>query len=275
VHLVTGSTGNVGRELVQILADGGHPVRALRRSQGGLPPGVEGVIGDLNNPATLDGPLEGVTGVFLMPGYDDMPGVLAACARRGVERVVLLSGGSAASRDMTNAVTAYMVRSEDAVTASGLPWTILRPTAFMSNALRWKPQLDRGDVLRLPFADVRTACVDPRDIAAVAATALTVDGHAGQVDVPTGPQSLLPSEQVAVLADVLDRPLTAEAQPDDEARAEMLRTTPPEYVDAFFDFSVGGALDESRVLTTVRDVTGREPGTFAEWATRHAADFAA
>jgi uncharacterized protein YbjT (DUF2867 family) len=274
VYLVTGATGNVGREIVQILVDGGHPVRALRRSTGGVPAGAEGVVGDLNDPATLDGPLEGVTGVFLMPGYADMPGVLAACAGRGVERVVLLSGGSAGSRDLTNAVTAYMVASEDAVTASGLPWTILRPTAFMSNALRWKPQLDRGDVLRVPFADVRTACVDPRDIAAVAAAALTVDGHAGQIYVPTGPQSLLPSDQVAVLADVLGRPLTAEAQPNDEARAEMLRTTPPEYVDAFFDFYVGGALDESRVLPTVRDVTGREPGTFVEWAKRHAPDFA-
>jgi uncharacterized protein YbjT (DUF2867 family) len=116
--------------------------------------------------------------------------------------------------------------------------------------------------------------VDPRDIAAVAATALTAEGHAGQVYTPTGPQSLLPSEQVAVLADVLGRPLTAEAQPNDEARAEMLSSTPTEYVDAFFDFYVGGALDESRVLTTVRDVTGREPGTFVEWATRHAGDFA-
>jgi len=275
VHLVTGATGNVGRELAEILVDAGHPVRALRRSAAEGPPGVEVVVGDLNDPRTLDGPLDGVTGVFLLPGYADMPGVLAACARNGVERVVLLSGGSAASRDTTNAVTAYMVASEDAVTAAGLPWTILRPTAFMSNALRWKPQLDRGDVVALPFADVRTACVDPRDIAAVAATALTAAGHAGQVYVPTGPQSLLPSEQVAVLADVLGRPLTAEAQPNDEARAEMLATTPREYVDAFFAFYVGGALDESHVLPTVREVTGREPGTFAAWAKRHAPDFAA
>jgi uncharacterized protein YbjT (DUF2867 family) len=274
VYLVTGASGNIGRELAEILVDDGHPVRALRHSAAEGPPGVEVVVGDLNNPSTLDGPLDGVTGVFLMPGYADMPGVLAACVRRGVERVVLLSSGAAASRDMTNAITAYMVASEDAVTASGLPWTILRPTAFMSNALRWKPQLDRGDVVKLPFADVRTACVDPRDIAAVAAVALTADGHAGQVHVPTGPQSLLPAEQVAVLADALGRPLTAVPQPDDEARAEMLATTPPEYVDAFFDFSVNGALDESHVLPTVRDVTGREPGTFAAWAKRHAPDFA-
>jgi uncharacterized protein YbjT (DUF2867 family) len=269
VYLVTGATGNVGRELTAILVDGGHPVRSLRRT-----PGPDAVVGDLNDPRTLDGPLDGVTGVFLLPGYADMPGVLAACVRRGVERVVLLSSGAAASRDTTNAITAYMVASEDAVTASGLPWTILRPTAFMSNALRWKPQLDRGDVVALPFADVRTACVDPRDIAAVAATALTADGHAGQVYVPTGPQSLLPSDQVAVLADVLGRPLTAVPQPNDETRAEMLATTPPDYVDAFFDFSVNGALDESHVLPTVRDVTGREPGTFAAWAKRHAPDFA-
>jgi uncharacterized protein YbjT (DUF2867 family) len=277
MYLVTGATGNVGSELVRILLADDLPVRALSRSgeRRSVPPEVDIAAGDLNSPAGLGAALDGVTGVFLLPGYSDMPGLLGAIAAHGADRVVLLSGGSAGSRDMSNAVTAYMVRSEDAVTAAGLPWTILRPTAFMSNALRWKPQLDRGDTLRLPFANVRTACVDPHDIAAVAAVALRTDGHDGKVYVPTGPQALLPAEQAEILGAVLDRRLDVSAQPDEEARAEMLRSTPPEYVDAFFDFYVGGALDESRVLPTVRDVTGREPGDFAGWARRHAHDFRA
>jgi uncharacterized protein YbjT (DUF2867 family) len=166
-----------------------------------------------------------------------------------------------------------MVRSERAVRESGVPWTILRPTAFMSNALRWLPQLNAGDLVRVPFAGVRTATVDPRDIAAVAAKALLTDGHAGRVYQPTGPQSLLPVDQLQILGRVLGRDLRFEAQPDDEAHAEMSRTTPAEYVDAFFDFYVKGTLDESRVLPTVREVTGREPRTFEQWATEHAEAF--
>ena len=166
-----------------------------------------------------------------------------------------------------------MIRSEAAVTGSGLPWTILRPTAFMSNALRWTPQLAAGDVVRAPFATVRTATVDPHDVAAVAAEALLRDGHAGRIYQPTGPESLLPADQVGVLAAVLGRDLRFEAQPDDEARAEMTENIPAAYVDAFFDFYVAGSLDESQVRTTVRDLTGRAARTFEQWASAHADAF--
>jgi uncharacterized protein YbjT (DUF2867 family) len=121
---------------------------------------------------------------------------------------------------------------------------------------------------------VRTACIDPADIGAIAAVALTADGHSGQVYLPTGPQSLLPAEQVAILADVLGRDLRFEAQPDDEARAEMSKTTPPGYVDAFFDLYVARSLDESQVRPTVEDVLGRPPRRFEAWAREHAAAFA-
>ncbi|MCP9951396.1 hypothetical protein [Actinomadura madurae] len=175
---------------------------------------------------------------------------------------------------MTNAVTRYMVVTERAVHDSGLPWTILRPSAFMSNALRWLPQLRAGDTVRLPFANVRAAVVDPHDIAAVAATALLEDGHEGRTYYPTGPESLLPSDQVAILGETLGRDLRFEAQPDDEARAEMTGQMPAEYVDAFFDFYVNGSLDESVVRPTVQDVTGTPPRTFADWTKTHITTFA-
>ncbi|SNT60205.1 Uncharacterized conserved protein YbjT, contains NAD(P)-binding and DUF2867 domains [Actinomadura meyerae] len=273
--LVTGSTGNIGSELVDILAAGGEPVRALVRKPPASPrDGVEYVTGDLDDPASLRPALTGATGLFLLPGYRDMPGVLAEARRAGVSRVVQLSGGSAGSGDLSNAVSRYMILTERAVRDSGLPWTILRPSAFMSNALRWLPQLRAGDTLRLPFAHVRAAAVDPRDIAAVAAKALLEDGREGQIYYPTGPEPLLPSEQVAILGEVLGRDLRFEAQPDDEARAEMREQMPIEYVDAFFDFYVDGSLDESVVRSTVQDVTGVPPRTFRQWARAHAADFA-
>ena len=273
--LVTGATGNVGAEVVNALAAADHQVRALVRSDKtrGLPPGVEAVRGDLNRPESLAGALAGVRGVFLLSGYADMEGVLAEVRAAGVERVVLLSGSSAASGDMTNAVSAYMIGSEDVVRASGVPSTILRPFGFMSNALRWRDQLKAGDVVREPFADVAVAMVDPFDLAAVAAAALVSDGHQGHSYVVSGPEALRPADRVRILGAALGRDLRLEALSDEAARAQMTAEMPVEYVDAFFDFYVDGSLDESQVQPSVREVLGREPRTFEQWAAAHADAF--
>lgn len=274
--LVTGATGNVGAELVRTLSEAGEQVRALVRdpAKAALVPGAEAVTGDLNRPETLADALDGVDGMFLLPGYDDLPDLLDRAHKAGVRRVVLLSGGSAALRDMDNAVSRYMALSEDAVRASELTWTLLRPRQFMSNALRWLPQLASGDVVRVQFPGIRAGVIDPADIAAAAAAALTRDGLEGQALELTGPQALRPAEQVAVLGAVLNRPLVARELDDEETEAELAATMPREYVDAFLSFFVGGALDEETLYPTVEQVTGRSPRTFEQWATAHAEEFA-
>jgi uncharacterized protein YbjT (DUF2867 family) len=272
--LVTGATGNVGGELVRSLSEAGQPVRALSRNDApDLPPGVEVAIGDLDRPESLADALAGVAGMFLLPGYADMAGLLTAICEAGVERVVLLSSSSAGSGDMANAITAYMVTSEEAVRASGLPATIIRPSGFMSNTFQWIPQLVAGDVVRAPFGSVGVAMIDPADIATVAALALTAPGHDGQVYRISGPEALLPEDRVRILSAVLDRKLSFEAQSDEDARGEMAAVMPPEYVDAFFNFYAEGALDDSAVLSTYHDVTGRAPRTFEEWARAHIGAF--
>ena len=273
--LVTGAAGNIGGELVGALAEAGQPVRALTRSAqpDRFPAGVEAAAGDLNDPAGLRPALDGADGVFLLPGYADMPGVLAEARRAGVRRVVQLSGMSAGSGDMSNAITAYMVMSEQAARESGLAWTIVRPAMFMTNAFQWLPQLRAGDLVRAPFGHVRSAVTDPADIAAVIAAALTTPGHESRVYEVSGPQALTPADRVALLGQALGRDLRFEAQPDEEARAEMSATTPAKNVDAFFDFYAAGALDESKVLPTEREIAGRPPRTFAQWAAAHADAF--
>jgi uncharacterized protein YbjT (DUF2867 family) len=273
--LVSGATGNVGSELVDALTSTGHQVRALVRNPHGLalPAGAEPVTGDLNQPESLVKALDGVEGLFLLSGYADMPGLLARAREAGVRHVVLMSGGSAALEDLDNAVSRYMTLSERALRESGLPWTILRPRSFMSNAFRWLPQLEAGDVVRVPFADVPVAAIDPYDIAAVAAHALVNGGHEDRIYELTGPRALLPADQVAILGQVLGRDLRCEGLANSEARAEMEAGMPVEYVDAFFQFFVDGTLDESEVHPTVQDVLGRPPRTFEEWAHAHADAF--
>ena len=272
--LVTGATGNVGSELSSQLAGSGRAVRALVRDHNAaFPGGVEIVGGDLNRIESWSGALEGVRGVFLLSGYNDMPGMLAAMRHAGVEQVVLLSSQSAADSDTTNAVARYHILSEAAVRESGLAWTFLRPSSFMSNALRWIPQLRRGDIVREAFGDVRVAAVDPRDIAAVAMEALCSTRHVGRGYRLTGPEALSADDRVRILGGVLERDLRFQLMSDTEARVDMSGSMPAEYVVAFFDLFRGGRYDESTVYPTVHEITARPPRTFKQWVTMHASAF--
>jgi uncharacterized protein YbjT (DUF2867 family) len=274
--LVTGATGNVGAELVRALAGGGDQVRALVRrdaDRARLPAGVDAFVGDLNRAETLAGAVEGVSAIHLLSGYEGMDRLLAEARRARVERVVLQSSSAVPSGDMSNAVARYHILSERAVRDSGLAWTFLQPNTFMSNTLEWIPQLRAGDVVRARFADVRVATIDPLDVAAVSARALTSSDHEGRSYRLSGPDSLLPADRARVLGEVLGRELRFEGQPDVEAREEMLASMPAEYVDAFFSFFADGKLDESEVRDTVERVTGRRPRSFEQWASAHADAF--
>jgi uncharacterized protein YbjT (DUF2867 family) len=273
--LVTGASGHVGSELAELLAGQGRPVRALVRD---LHPaqvrlGVEAIAGDLNRPGTLARAFTGAEAVFLLGGFADMPGLLAQARAAGVAHVVLLSSRSVVGGQPDNAVVAMHLNSEAAVRESGLGWTLLRPSGFMSNTFEWAPQLRSGDVVRTPFADVAVAAIDPYDIASVAAAVLGREQHYGRSHVLSGPAALRPADRVAILAEVLGRPLRLEAQGDDEARAEMLQAIPSQFVDAFFRFFANGEFDDTPVVPTVQQLTGRPPRTFRDWAATHAGAF--
>lgn len=273
--LVTGATGNAGAAVVRALANSGERVRALVRDadRATLPAGVEVAVGDLNEPSTLTPHLERVTAAFLLSGYEGLEETLANVRRAGVGRVVLLSSSAAPAGDLTNAVARYHILSERAIRQSGLDWTFLQPNTFMTNTFQWLPQLRQGDVIRAPFPDIRVATIDPGDIGAVAAVALTSGASAGRTYRLSGPESLSPSDRVAILAEVLGRELRFEGQTNDEARAELSAAMPAEYVDAFFRFFVDGDLDESAVLPTVQEITGEAPRSFEAWARAHAETF--
>jgi uncharacterized protein YbjT (DUF2867 family) len=274
--LVTGATGNVGGEVVAALAARGAAVRAVvrDRSRAQLAPGVDVVEGDLELPESLTPALDGARAAFLLGGWGDMPQLLRRMRAAHVEHVVLLTSRCVVGGRPDNAVTRTWLESERALHDSGLAWTVLRPSGFQSNALRWLPQLRRGDVVRAPWPDVAIAAIDPADIGAVAATVLTEPGHAGKAHSLSGPEALTPGDQIETLAGVLGRPLRYEPLSDEQARAEMAADTPAPLIDAFFRFFSDGEFDDSPVLDTVQRITGRPPRRFEQWARAHAAAFA-
>lgn len=270
---VSGAAGVVGGEVLRAAEASGLATRALVRHvpADGLA-ATESVRVDLDDPGAAGRALAGCDSLFLLAGFADMPGLLAAARDAGVQRVVLLSSGAVDGGIETNAVVHMAAESERAVRASGLAWTILRPSGFQSNALRWLPQLESGDVVRDPFPDVAVAQVDPADLGA-AAIAVLQGGLDSETLRLTGPQALRPAEQVAIVAAATRRPLRFAPQDPDEARTEMLAFMPPPFVDAIFRFFAHGDYDDSQVGPTLPELLGRPAGTLEAWAQRHADRF--
>ncbi|MEU4195253.1 NAD(P)H-binding protein [Kribbella sp. NPDC026611] len=266
--LITGATGNAGGAVVQSLAEQGIPGRALVRSPTELPAGIEPVYGDLNHPETFADALTGVTGIFLLSGYDNLDVLLANAVQAGVRNVVVLSSSSL-DGELTNAVAAYHHATEEAVKATTMDWTFLRPNSFMSNTLRWLDQLRAGDEVRVQFPDVPISTIHPRDIGDVAVRAFQ-GAHPGEVLRLTGPEALTPPAQVAILAEALNRPLTAYPMTRAETHEALHSSMPEPYAAAIESFFGDGTVDETTVTNTVATVTGHPPRTLHQWTTENA-----
>lgn len=272
--LVTGAKGNVGSELTSQLVAAGERVRALvRKPADDLPADVEPAIGDLDQPESLEPALRDVRGVFLLGAARDTAALLEVLRRAGVERVVMLTSRSVVGGRPDNAVVEMWLRAELALEASDLAWTILRPSGFMSNALRWLPDLRGAGTIREPFPDAPIAAIDPYDIASVATLVLTTTGHERRHYSLSGPAALLPAEQVAILSRVLGRSLRFEGLAPDAARQALAKTLPPRFVEAMLRFFVEGEFDDSSISPAVRELTGRPPRDFELWAKAHAGAF--
>ncbi|MCP2164362.1 NAD(P)H-binding protein [Goodfellowiella coeruleoviolacea] len=269
--LVTGATGNVGREVVAQLLDSGVAVRALTRDPGAarLPEGVEVVRGDLADPDSLRPGLTGVDAVFLiwpLHTAEAAPAVLDLVGGHA-RRVVLLGTGALADFGFD--------RQRDLLARSAASWTYLRPSTFAANALWWVPQIRRGDVVRGSHGALGMAVLHERDIAAVAVRALTEDGHDRASYLLTGPRVLSQAEQVRVIGTAIGRPLRWVELDRADAREQLLADgIPLSFVDVLLDgYASMAAQPPAPVTTTVQEVTGRPARTFLEWARDHAADF--
>ncbi|MDA2804893.1 SDR family oxidoreductase [Nocardiopsis suaedae] len=262
--LVTGATGNIGRPLVRTLLREGAPVRALTRdavraaADGAVPGPAVAAEGDLERPTTLRAALDGVRALFLLPtGREDAPGVLRAAADAGVERVVAVSSLLAATHP-SSAMGRAALRTERAVLGSRLAWTVLRPWEFASNTLAWAPAVRGTGVVAVPTAGVPSPVVDPGDIAAVAARALTEEGHGGRYYPLTGPEALTPYDKARAIGEAVGREVKFDA-----TGGERGGRTP---------HGVCG-YDAPAPAATVQEVAGRPARSFAEWAREHADAF--
>jgi uncharacterized protein YbjT (DUF2867 family) len=282
--LVTGATGNVGREVVNLLLVDGQEVAAVTRNPAAaaLPGGAHVVAGDPSHPKTLtSSALRGVEAVLISPrAFGDATAgaatseLLALAAEQGVERAVALSAVTvqyaAGYRRFADAFKAV----EDAVRASGLQWTFLRSADYAANTLAWAPQIRSAGAVRGAYGDAATSTIHERDVAAVAARALVNPTHAGHSYVLTGPQLLTQRDKVRLIGEAIGKELSFEEVPPEQLRQAMLAQGLPEDVP---DRLLGSLADYAKQpgpsSNTVEQVLSRPALTFAEWAAEHAAAF--
>ncbi|GAA3072103.1 SDR family oxidoreductase [Streptosporangium carneum] len=277
--LVTGATSNVGREVVGQLAAAGREVRAFTRDPdrvADIGPSVKTVTGDLAQPETLRAALAGVERVFaLSGGGPEQPlhdaNLAQAAAEAGVRHVVKMSviGAEYGFGDL---MSTWHLAGERAIRQVGLPWTFLRPGEFMSNARLWAATVKSQGVVYWPHGHVKVAVIDPRDIAALAVAALTSPGHEGKAYRISGPEALTVGERVGTLGAALGRALRHVEIPVSAARDAAARAGRQPLVVETALTNMGSddyRVPYAQVLPVSRDVLGREPRTFAEWAADH------
>lgn len=279
---VTGPSGSIGRHLVRHLAEAGAPTRALARNpshvddQGGR---VEVVKADLSDPSTLAPALRGATRLFLLSPGPDVPAqdaaLIDAALEAGVRHVVMLSSLGAELGGIAGG--GPHMAGEARLRESGLAWTLLHPSEFMTNTLRYRDVIHGAHALFVPSGDGRIGYIDPADIAAVAAVALTSDGHEGRVLRLTGPESLSLADVAATLGEVAGVELR-HVDVTDEAFRDSLTTAglpPPmiEMMSVYYEAVRQGRVDI--VTRDVEEIAGRPARSFAAWAREHAAAFRA
>jgi len=255
----------------------GEHVRLTSREPGaaGFPLGAEVVAADLERPETLPAALEGAQRVFLYAKPDGIDGFVAAAESAGVRHVVLLSSGAVLQADPeSNPIARMHTVVESAIEKSELAWTFIRPGMFATNALWWWQRSIRDEgVVRVPYADARTAPIHEKDLAALAVTALTEPGHRGRAYPVWGAESLTLREQAQCIGAAIGREITFEVIPVEQARVELGKTMPQIGIDAVLAGWEAGLTTTPQVSTVIEEVTGRPAHTFAQWAKDHAPDF--
>lgn len=283
--LVTGATGGIGRQVVRQLHESGASVVALCRRPAQVEDhqrrGLRAALGDLTDPASLEGAMRGIRTVFLLTLADRQQAAygrnaVQAAQRAGVERVVHLSTADANPASSVSWAAAP-ARTDALLRVSDLRWTSLRPSGFMQNMLELAPAIHRGFLPQTTGEGV-VGWIDTADIADTAARVLVEDGHDGLEHVLTGPELLSVGDLARTLQEVLGRRVRFVDLPAPVFRL-LLRLSGADAWQADglvrqFAGVVRHGHDGAPVLTpTVRRLTGRPPTSFRDFVFRHREDF--
>lgn len=275
--LVTGATGNIGRELTRQLAHAGDGFEVIAASTKGV--SVAGAPGrplDLLDPASVAAALADIDRLFLLtPAHPAMEAMtinaVAAAKAAGVQHIVRVSGAGA-DPDSDIAVARLQGRCDRVIIDSEIAYTLLRPKNFMQNFTTFVRDMVRTGAVYSSQGDGRVPLIDARDIASVAAHVLTApESHAGQAYTLTGPEALSNAEALAVIAREVGREVRLVPISEEQAAAGMRQTgMPSEMVEVMSSLNrVIAAGWVAEVTDDVPRLLGRPASRWADFVHEH------
>lgn len=278
--LITGATGDVGARVVRKLIEREiRPrifVRNEEKAQALFGQGAEIRVGDLAEPATIRSAMKGAHTLFLVNVGPEIPQrdeAAATIAREeGVRRIVKLS-----SLDVEHglAIGAWHEKGEAAIRASGVTFTFIRPTGFMTNLLAWAHSIKTEGIVRSSTGNGGRPFIHSEDIASVSVAALLEQKYEGQILSITGPQTLSFGDAAEVIAQAIGKPLVYRPISDEEAGERYSRFSgSPEETAAHV--ALWRAIREGRLAATtdgVEQVLGRTPISLHQWASENTHHF--
>ncbi len=280
-YLVTGATGAIGSLVVkQLIKRGDRPrvfVRDADKAQSLFGNCVDVFAGDLADAATLKPALKGVDGLLLVNAGPDLAARDAAAAHaaksEGVKHLVKLSSYDAGQNVGTGV---WHALGEKAIRATGMPFTFVQPSGFMSNALFWAPSIKAEGIVRSATGEGKIPFIHPQDIGEVATVALASREYAGMSLPITGPEALSYREMAARIGSAIGKKLTFVPISEEQVRNRMIDNNDPEDI-VVAHLSIYRAIREGRlagVTGMVERVLGRKAITFDRWVEENAEVFA-
>lgn len=281
IYLITGATGNVGSLVVErLIALGERPrifVRDRQKAQQRFGNRVDIFVGDLADTATLEPAVTDTDTLLLVTSGPELAAqdeAVSKIARRvGVTHLVKLSSYDANQRDVGTGL--WHAEGEAAIRASGIPFTFVQPSGFMSNALYWARSIKTEGLVRAATGDGKIPFIHPQDIADVATEALTSDDYREKSLPITGAEALSYAEMAAKIGVAIGKEIRFQPISEEEARQQQVAWgTPTPLVEA--RLSIFRAIREGRlaaVTDTAEQVLGRKPIPFDQWASENARAF--
>jgi uncharacterized protein YbjT (DUF2867 family) len=273
--LVTGATGNNGVELIKLLSKTAVNIRGMARKRPTTQttmPEVEFVVADFDDSTSIRRALEGAEQAFLVTSSSERVEeqqlrFIELARESGVRNVVYLSQLHAA-KDSPVRFLRYHAVVEDALSSSGMMFTNLRPNLYMQGLLAFRSSIASDGRFFAPIGNARVSIVDVRDIATVAAAALTKSDHTGKTYDITGPEALTHAEMASQLSAALGKQVTFVDIPEQAMRDALLGFGFPEWqadglIEDYAHYRRGEA---TAISPSVQEVTGRPPRSFASFA---------
>jgi uncharacterized protein YbjT (DUF2867 family) len=272
--LVTGGTGTIGSHLVKTLKEKNADFKVLTRNEEKADKlsseGVETIVGNFNNSDSLLKAMEGVDRIFLLtPASVDQVElnrkVIDSAKKAGVDYIVKVSAiGS--KEDSNVSLARAHAKTEQEIRFNKFDYTFLHPHSFMQNLIGMREAIRAGRHYGTT-GQTGVPYVDTRDVAEVAAEALTSNDYRNKVLPVTGPQALTGEDVAKAFSDILDKPVEYHNVPHEMMQENMINMGIPKWLaEDLTNLNRSWSLGQDVEVSTVTEqVTGRPARTIRDF----------